>query len=180
MQTTPSLLNIAKNIQLLILDVDGVLTDGSVTLCSNGDDIKSFHSHDGQGIRSVQEAGIPVAIISGRTSQAVVLRMQELDVKTVHQGQKVKTKAFEAVLKHYQVSADQVAYVGDDLPDLTVMKRVGLPVAVANAVNAVKQSTPWHTSSTGGKGAVREVCDILLQARTPVDDIAVSTISASV
>ena len=166
MQLTPQLTIIAQRIRLLILDVDGVLTNGAVTLCSNGEDIKSFHSHDGHGIRAIQEAGIAVAIISGRTSQAVSLRMNELDIEHVYQGQKDKTIAFQALLKHYQISPDQVAYMGDDIPDLAVMTQIALPVAVANAVNAVKQRIPWHTDNPGGSGAVREVCDLLFHAQT--------------
>ena len=163
MLITSQLTNIAQHIRLLILDVDGVLTNGAVTLCSNGEDIKSFHSHDGHGIRAIQEAGIAVAIISGRTSQAVSLRMNELGVEHVYQGQKDKTVAFQALLSHYQITPNQVAYMGDDIPDLAVMTQVALPIAVVNAVTTVKQRIPWHTENPGGSGAVREVCDLLLQ-----------------
>ena len=163
MLITSQLTNIAQHIRLLILDVDGVLTNGAVTLCSNGEDIKSFHSHDGHGIQAIQGAGIAVAIISGRTSQAFSLRMNELGVKHVYQGQKDKTIAFQALLSHYQITPNQVAYMGDDIPDLAVMTQVALPIAVINAVTTVKQRIPWHTENPGGNGAVREVCDLLLQ-----------------
>ncbi|HAG62175.1 MAG TPA: hypothetical protein DCL40_04650 [Coxiellaceae bacterium] len=163
MLITSQLTNIARCIRLLILDVDGVLTNGAVTLCSNGEDIKSFHSHDGHGIRAIQDAGIAVAIISGRTSQAVSLRMNELGVEHVYQGQKDKTIAFQRLLSHYQITPNEVAYMGDDIPDLAVMTQVALPIAVANAVTTVKQRIPWHTENPGGSGAVREVCDLLLQ-----------------
>ncbi|MBV52553.1 MAG: 3-deoxy-D-manno-octulosonate 8-phosphate phosphatase [Coxiellaceae bacterium] len=169
MPFTQPLVNIAQRIRLLILDVDGVLTNGAVTLCSNGEDIKSFHSHDGHGIRAIQEAGIAVAIISGRTSQAVSLRMNELDVKQVYQGQKDKTLAFQELLEYYQLTPEEVAYMGDDIPDLAVMKQVSLPIAVANAVPAVKEGAVWQTVKTGGMGAVREACDCILQAQTQHD-----------
>ncbi len=152
-----------QKIKLLILDVDGVLTDGKIWLTPDGAEMKSFHTHDGMGIKNLQNAGIPVAVISSRTSPIVTTRMQELGVKYIYQGQASKTAAFEALLSLLNLSKDAVAYVGDDLPDLPVMNQVGFSIAVANAVARVKQQSDWETQQTGGHGAVREVCDLLLQ-----------------
>ena len=154
----------AQHIRLLILDVDGVLTDGTIMLSSSGEDIKCFSAHDGHGLNAIQKAGINVAIISGRTSHAVSIRMKELGISQVYQGQKNKDLAFKELLQHYNLTAQQVAYIGDDVPDLTVMRQVALPIAVANAAEGLKQFTPWHTENIGGKGAVREICDLLLLA----------------
>lgn len=155
-----------RRIQLLILDVDGVLTDGKIWLTPDGSEMKSFHTHDGMGIKNLQNAGIPVAIISSRNSAIVTARMQELGVRHIYQGQTQKIVAFEELLSQLNISKDAVAYVGDDLPDLPVMKQVGLSIAVANAVTQVKQQSDWQTQQTGGHGAVREVCDMILHEQS--------------
>lgn len=151
-----------RNIKLLILDVDGVLTDGKIWLTPNGDEMKSFHIHDGMGIKNLQNAGIPIAIISNRKSSIVTARMQELGVQHIYQGKASKISVFEALLSQLNLSKNTVAYVGDDLADLPVMEQVGLSIAVANAVAQVKEQSDWQTKKIGGNGAVREVCDMIL------------------
>lgn len=153
-------------IKLLILDVDGVLTDGKLYFSSQGETIKAFHVHDGLGIKQLMALGVVVAIISSRNSEIVSLRMQELGVTHVYQGQKNKLLAFEKLLAELQLTDDQVAYVGDDLPDLPVMQRVGLAIAVANAVPEIKAIADWQCQQRGGDGAVREVSDRLCQMLT--------------
>lgn len=157
-----SLLKKLKLIKLLILDVDGVLTDGRLWYGENGEAIKAFHVHDGYGIRSVQKAGITVAIITARESKIVTRRMQDLGVEHVYQNAHDKSAAFDDLLKKLKLTPEKAAYIGDDLPDLSVMRRVGLSIAVANAVTAIKKEVDWHTQNTGGNGAVREICDLLL------------------
>jgi len=164
-QNNQEFLNIASNIKLLILDVDGVLTDGKIVITSSGDEIKYFSVQDGYGMVALQKQNIPIAIITARNSHAVTVRMQDLGVKHVYQGQRNKSEAFLELLQIYEITADSVAYMGDDIPDLTVMSQVGLPIAVANAMPKVKQITKWHTYNSGGSGAVREVCDALIEAK---------------
>ena len=154
-----------RNIKLLILDVDGVLTDGKIWLTANGEEMKSFHTHDGLGIQSLQRAGILIAIISSRQSVIVEHRMQELGVTHVYQGQASKIAAFETLITKLRLPEDATAYVGDDLPDLPVMTKVGLSIAVNNAVAPVKACADWHTQRNGGEGAVREVCDMILASQ---------------
>lgn len=157
-----ALLQKARQIKLLILDVDGVLTDGRIYLNEKGEESRAFHVHDGLGIKRLMKAGIQVAIISSRNSPLVKYRMQELGVQLVYQGQKDKLATYEQMLSELGLTDEVVAYMGDDLPDLPVMARVGLPIAVANAVAAVKKQAFWHSTHSGGEGAVREVCDIIL------------------
>ena len=155
----------AKQIQLLILDVDGVLTDGKIWLLPDGDETKCFHIQDGLGITHIQKAGIQVAVISGRNSKIVQRRMHELNVAHVFQGVDDKLPVFQTLLKKLNITAKQAAYVGDDFPDIPILKKVGLSIAVNNAVNDVKHLCDWHTHKSGGEGAVREVCDLLLKVR---------------
>ena len=155
----------ASQIKLLILDVDGVLTDGKLWFTSEGQEMKSFHVHDGMGMTRLQQAGIPIAIITSRNSPIVSTRMQELGVQQVYQGQKSKSSAFEELLQKFNLTPSAVAYVGDDLPDLPVMQRVGLSVAVANATTPIKQQADWQTKNNGREGAVREVCEMILKSR---------------
>ncbi len=150
------------SIQLLILDVDGVLTDGKIYLSAQGSEQKSFYVQDGMGMVSVLNAGIPIAIISGRDSECVTHRMQELGVKHVYQGISDKLPVFEKLIADLNIEAAHVAYVGDDTPDLAIMNYVGYKIAVANAVPAVKSTATWITRNNGGEGAVREVCDWIL------------------
>ena len=155
----------AKKIKLLILDVDGVLTDGRLFFDNEGNEYKSFHARDGHGIKLLQKTGVVVAVISGRKSQTVERRMKQLGVDLVYQGHENKISAFQEILEKIGVEANQAAHVGDDLLDLPLMKRVGLAVAVHDANFAVKQYADWCTTTSGGLGAVREVCDLIMQAQ---------------
>lgn len=151
------------DIKCLILDVDGVLTDGGIWITEQGVELKRFHIQDGLGIKRLQSAGIIVAIISGRQSACVTARMSELQVKYVYQGCADKLATFKLLLKELRLQPTEVAYMGDDLPDLPVMEVVGLSIAVANACPEVKAIARWHTIKNGGEGAVREICDRLIK-----------------
>lgn len=155
----------ARQIKLLILDVDGVLTDGKLFFDYQGNEFKAFHAHDGHGIKMLQQTGVEIAVISGRESVIVTKRMEELDVKLVYQNQRDKRAAFAELLQKLDLNPEQVAYVGDDVVDLPIMTQVGLAIAVANALEAVKACVDWTTTLSGGNGAVREVCDVIMQAQ---------------
>lgn len=159
------ILDIAKKIKLLIMDVDGVLTPGNVMLTQEGTEIKIFNSQDGYGIKHIQRHGVTAAIISGRQSKACDKRMSELNITHVHQGVHDKVPVFESLLETLQLSPDSCAYMGDDVPDIPIMKRVALKIAVANATHPVKQIANWHTTRHGGHGAVREICDLFSHAQ---------------
>ncbi|HEY9149865.1 MAG TPA: 3-deoxy-manno-octulosonate-8-phosphatase KdsC [Gammaproteobacteria bacterium] len=160
----------AARIRLLIFDVDGVLTDGSLFLGDDGQEYKAFHSRDGHGIKMLLSHGMEVAIITGRTSEVVKHRMANLGVKRIYQGQHDKTVAFLELLAEMNLSADQVAYVGDDVVDLPVMRQVGLAIAVQDAHPLVKKHAHWQTPSGGGRGAGRDVCEMLLEAMGKLDE----------
>ena len=155
----------ARQIKLLILDVDGVLTDGKLFFDYQGNEFKAFHAHDGHGIKMLQQTGVEIAVISGRESLIVTKRMEELDVKLVYQNQRDKRAAFAELLQKLDLKPEQVAYVGDDIVDLPIMTQVGLAIAVANALEAVQACADWTTTLSGGNGAVREVCDVIMQAQ---------------
>lgn len=159
----------ARLIRLLIIDVDGVLTDGSLQFDNRGEEYKTFNSLDGHGIRMLLQSGIEVAVITGRKSGIVEHRMGDLGVSHLYQGQRDKLPAFEQLLNATGLQPEQTAYIGDDLPDLAVMRRVGLAIAVQNAHGFVKQHCDWVTSNRGGQGAVREVTDFILQSQALLD-----------
>ncbi len=152
----------SPNLKLLGFDVDGVFTDGRFYLSDDGVEAKAFNTQDGYGIRRVQDAGISVAVISGRRSVAVEKRMQELGVRFVVQGCKDKVAAFDQIAAELNVSLNECAFVGDDEPDLPLLRYVGFSVAVANAVSTVIAECDMTTVAAGGSGAVREVCDHVL------------------
>jgi 3-deoxy-D-manno-octulosonate 8-phosphate phosphatase (KDO 8-P phosphatase) len=155
----------AARIKLLLTDCDGVLTDGRLYFSAAGEEMKVFDVRDGHGLVLWHKAGGVSGIISGRSSRIVGLRAGELGVKFVHQGVKDKIQAFLAILAEAYISDPaEVAYIGDDLPDIALLKKVGLPVAVADAVSEVKAAAAFVTEAKGGRGAVREVCDLLLAA----------------
>ena len=158
-----------SRVELVGFDVDGVFTDGRFYLDDNGVESKAFHTQDGYGVRQLLKAGIEVAVISGRSSAAVQARMSELGVAHVYVGASDKVAAFEALLRTLGVSAERSAFVGDDVPDLPVMRSAGLAIAVANAHGDVKTEADWTTSRRGGDAAVREVCDAILKARAEAD-----------
>ena len=147
----------ARRVKLLLMDCDGVLTDGRLELLENGDEQKTFHARDGQGISLFHRAGLKTGIVSGRTSSAVERRAQDLSMSYVRQSAKDKAKVLEEILDEAQVSLHECAYIGDDLGDIPVMLQVGLAVAVADAVLETKQAAHFVTQQNGGYGAVREV-----------------------
>lgn len=154
----------ANAIKLVIFDVDGVLTDGSLFLGDDGLEYKAFNSRDGHGMKMLQESGVTVAIITGRSSKVVDYRMQSLGIEHVYQGQHDKRIAFAELLEKMQLTPQQVAYVGDDVVDLPVMSKVGLAIAVQDAHSMVVKHSHWQTPSCGGRGAGRDVCEMLMEA----------------
>jgi len=156
---------IARDIKLLILDVDGVLTDGSIILDNDGNEYKAFHVRDGHGIRMLHTAGINVAIITGRHSKVVERRAHELGITEVFQKCFDKKVAYAHLLERYSLKAEEVAYVGDDIIDTPIMALVGLPVAVSDAAEEAKRFALMITKNRGGRGAVREVTDFILKAK---------------
>lgn len=155
----------ARNIQLLIMDVDGVLSDGKVYYSNNGDELKNFNIKDGLGIKLLHQAGIKTAIITGRQSAIVERRAKELNISHVFQGKSDKKAAYRAILQQEGLSPEQVAHVGDDLPDLPLMSMSGLGIAVQDANWFVRQHADWITSNPGGSGAVRDIAELLLTSR---------------
>lgn len=155
----------AAKIRLAIFDVDGVLTDGKLCYSDDGRELKSFHVHDGLGLKRLMANGIEVAVITARMSHMVTERTAELGIAHVYQGQESKLTCFEQLIHALKLEPEAVCYTGDDLPDLAVMLRVGLSVAVANAHPWVRERARWSTHLAGGAGAVREVCDMLLAAQ---------------
>ena len=155
----------AKFIRLLLLDVDGVLTDGRIVYDGAGRELKSFDIKDGHGIKLLQQAGLEVGILSGRRSPALRLRAKELGIRLVRQRVLDKGKALETILHKKRFRAEQICFVGDDLVDLPVLARVGLAVAVVDSVEDVKANAHYITQHPGGQGAVREVCDLILKAQ---------------
>ena len=154
----------AAAVRLAVFDVDGVLTDGRLWFAEDGRELKAFHVHDGLGLKRLLANGIEVGVITSRVSHLVTERMAELGVAHVYQGQDDKLACFEKLCHALKLEHAQACYTGDDLPDLPVMRRVGLAIAVANAHAWVSEQAHWHTRLAGGHGAVREVCDLLLEA----------------
>jgi 3-deoxy-D-manno-octulosonate 8-phosphate phosphatase (KDO 8-P phosphatase) len=155
----------AKGLKLLLLDVDGVLTDGTITYTHEGTEIKSFHTRDGLGIRLLLESGIEVGLITARESEAVNRRVQDLGLKYVYQKTKNKLEVFGQLLKELGLEPSEVGYMGDDWLDLPLLVRVGFAATVADAVPEVLQVAHYVTRRPGGRGAVREVCELILEAR---------------
>jgi 3-deoxy-D-manno-octulosonate 8-phosphate phosphatase (KDO 8-P phosphatase) len=153
-----------ERIRLVAFDVDGVFTDGRFYLSNDGVESKSFNTQDGFGIRQLINAGIQVAVISGRKSAAVEQRMAELGVNHVVQGCRDKVAALDDICASQQLTTNQCAFVGDDVPDLPLLNAVGFSIAVANAVPEVREQCDYTTTASGGFGAVREVCELVLAA----------------
>jgi 3-deoxy-D-manno-octulosonate 8-phosphate phosphatase (KDO 8-P phosphatase) len=165
MPADPAIIERARRIKLLLMDCDGVLTDGRLWLTPDGDEQKSFHTRDGQGISLFHAAGLRTGIISGRTSTAVARRAEDLKMSFVRQFAKDKIEALEEIVAEAGVTTADCAYIGDDLADIPVMRRVGLAVAVADAAEETKQAAHYVTTVRGGHGAVREVIDLILKAQ---------------
>ncbi len=166
-----SIKKLAKDIQLLICDVDGVLTKGEVYLDNSDLEMKAFNIKDGLGLILLQRANIEIAIITGRQSNVVDRRMAELGITHLYQGQVNKIAAYEELLNKLDIQPSQVAYMGDDLPDLPLMQRSALGIAVADAHWFVKDNADWVTFNEGGYGAVRDVADLILDAKSFLDTI---------
>ena len=154
-----------RRVRLLALDVDGVLTDGRLYFQADGIEIKAFHTHDGHGIKLAQRAGIVVALITGRDSPMVSQRAAALGVKHVFQGAEKKLTVLRELCGRLGLELEQVAYCGDDMPDVAAIRRAGVGISVPGAPSYIRQHADWVTESVGGHGAVREICDTLLQAQ---------------
>ncbi len=161
-----------KNIKMLILDVDGVMTDGRVIMDDSGREIKNFDVRDGHGIKLIQRYGIRVVLLTGRKSEVVLHRARDLEIKEVYQKVFNKKEVLVKILKKNKLTAAEAAFIGDDVIDIPVLKAVGFSAAVADALDVVKKSVDYITQNKGGRGAVREVCDMLLQAQGKWPEIA--------
>lgn len=159
----------AARIRLVIFDVDGVLTDGSLYVGNNGEEYKAFNIKDGLGMKMLMESGIEIGIITARSSPLVTQRMESLGVTHLYQGQHEKLPAYRQLIEKLGLDNEQAAYVGDDLLDLPLMKRAGLAIAVQDAHSLAKRHAHWQTSSPGGRGAAREVCELIMQAQGTLD-----------
>jgi len=166
---SPALKRRAAHIQLLLMDVDGTMTDGGVTLLSQNDgtaiEIKTFDAHDGQGLTLAQTAGLRTGCITGRESSALLRRAREMKMEFIYMKQPLKTPAYEEILRQAGVSDAAVAFIGDDLPDIPLLRRAGLAVAVGDAVPEVKQAAHYITRALGGQGAVRETVELILKSK---------------
>jgi 3-deoxy-D-manno-octulosonate 8-phosphate phosphatase (KDO 8-P phosphatase) len=166
---SPALKKRAAQIKLLLMDVDGTMTDGSVTLLSQTDgtalEIKTFDAHDGQGLTLAQTAGLRTGCITGRESAALLRRAQEMKMEFIYMKQPVKMPAYEEILRRAGVPDSAVAYIGDDLPDLPLLRRAGLAIAVGDAVPEVKEAAHYTTRAIAGKGAVRESIEVILKSK---------------
>jgi len=155
----------ALGVRLAIFDVDGVLTDGSLYLGDDGQEYKAFNSRDGHGMKMLQQSGVLIGIITGRTSEVVRLRMASLGVEHVYQGRQDKLPAYEELRDKLGLRDAQIAYVGDDVVDLPILRRVGLAVAVGDAHPLVAQHAHWQTPHAGGRGAGRDLCELIMEAQ---------------
>lgn len=160
---TPALIEQARRVRLLVLDVDGVMTDGQLYFQADGQEIKAFSTQDGQGIKLLQRAGIKVAIITGRESSMVSRRAAALGIEHVIQGRDDKLEVLKGLLDELTLDFEQIAYCGDDFPDLASIRKAGLGISVPNAPAYIREYAVWVTERPGGHGAVREICDGLLQ-----------------
>ncbi|MCK7458991.1 3-deoxy-manno-octulosonate-8-phosphatase KdsC [Idiomarina aminovorans] len=157
-----TLLQRFSGIKLLVLDVDGVFSDGRIYLGNNGEELKAFHTRDGFGMKALKKSGVETAVITGRTSGIVEHRMEHLNVGFIYQGQNDKTAAFNELLEKLKLTTEQVAYVGDDTPDLALIKTAGMGIAVQDAHPSVQQQADYICRCHGGYGAVREICDLIM------------------
>lgn len=155
----------ASKIKLAAFDIDGVMTDGSLTFDENGVEYKTFNAKDGQGIVRLNNAGIITAIITARDNGTVTHRAKILNIKELHQGQKNKIAALEKIMEKYNISLEEVAYMGDDLPDICILEKAGIAACPADAVDEVKNTANFISSKNGGRGAVRELCDFIINNR---------------
>ena len=164
-----NLIPVFKEIKAFVFDVDGVMTNGDIIVNSKGEDLKIFNVQDGLGLQMLKKSGCQIAVISARTSEPVVIRMAELGIEILYQGQNDKRASMLAILKDLKIKKSESVYVGDDLVDLPAMNEAGIAIAVANAHPLVKSRADFVTENQGGRGAVREVCEFLIKAKGKLD-----------
>ena len=169
----------AAKIKLVIFDIDGVLTTGALFIGDDGQEYKAFHSKDGHGLRMLQDGGVEVAILTGRTSNVVAHRAKDLGITRIYQGKRQKLPAYEELIAETGLSHEEIAYVGDDVVDLPVMTKVGLAICVQDGHPFVKKHAHWITEHNGGCGAGRDVCELILEAQGKLDSMLESYISPS-
>ena len=174
MSTPDAVIVAAKKIKLLLLDVDGVLTDGRLYYGNSGEEMKAFNIQDGLGIKLLHRGDIQVGIITGRVSALLQRRADELSINPVVQGREDKLTALNELLQTLDVQMDEIAFMGDDLPDLAVIRRVGLGITPANGSSTLAQQAHWQTSKQGGQGAVREASEMILEAHGKLEPILAS------
>lgn len=167
----PAVTAAAKKIKLLLLDVDGVLTDGRLYYGNSGEEMKAFNIQDGLGIKLLQKGGVQVGIITGRISKLLQRRADELGIDLLIQGREDKLTALNELLQNIHIDMDEIAFMGDDLPDLAVMRRVGLGITPANGCSTNAKQADWQTNNGGGQGAVREVAEMILNAQDKLQTI---------
>lgn len=160
----------AAQIKLVVFDVDGVLTDGTLFVGDDGQEYKAFHSRDGFGIKLLRQSGVQIGVITARNSQVVLHRMENLGIEHVYQNRLEKLPAFEELVAKLELQPEQAAYVGDDVVDLPVMRRAGLAIAVQDAHPLAKQHAHWQTPHGGGRGAARDVCELIMEAQKTLDE----------
>ncbi|PID78302.1 MAG: hypothetical protein CSA18_02140 [Deltaproteobacteria bacterium] len=159
-------LKLFKKTRLLLLDVDGILTSGDITYSQNGDELKSFSVRDGLGINLLVKSGIPVSVVTARQSAIVEKRCRELNISPVYQNIKKKIIAFEKIKEQFKIKASEICYMGDDLIDIPILKKCGIPVTVPDACEEAKKECLYITKKNAGKGAVREVCELILKSKS--------------
>lgn len=165
------LLEKAKKIKLVIFDVDGVLTDGRLYIPDEKVQYKAFHCHDGLGIKLLMKSGVQVGIITSHRSSLITHRMQSLGIQHVYQGQEAKMPAYLDLTRRLALEDEQVCYVGDDLPDLPLIRQAGLGITVASAPEFVRRHADWQTQQPGGHGAAREICELIMTAQNTLEPI---------
>lgn len=165
LEVKEDLRKLARQVKLLLLDVDGVLTDGRIVYDSRGRDMKFFDVHDGLGVFLLKKAGIPTILITAKGSAAIKPRARDMRVERVFENVSPKTAVLEKILRRYKLTPDQVCFAGDDLVDLCLMKKVGFPIAVFNAAPEIKQAAAYITIREGGRGAVREIAELILKSQ---------------
>ena len=164
-----SVIEKAKSIRIVIFDVDGVLTDGTLYFTDSGEEIKAFNSRDGHGMKMLKASGVELAIITARESRSVKLRAEDFNITLLYQGEENKLKVFESLVTKLKLDMSSCAYVGDDLIDLPVMTRCGLSICVPSSPILVKKHAHYVTNSEGGQGAVREVCEMIMRSQGTLD-----------
>ena len=175
-QVDRNIIATASGIKLLVCDIDGVFSDGRIYLGNDGEELKAFNTKDGFGIKALGQSGVDVAVITGRQSNIVEKRMTALGVKFIVQGEENKLPALQKIAEKLQLNAKQIAYIGDDVPDIACIKHVGLGVAVQDAHPLVRQAANYTTFLNGGFGAVRELCDLIMASQSTLDDATGSSI----